>query len=107
MYKRGKGTSSLLVGVYMDDLVIIGAEVLEIEKFKSQMKDLFKMSDLGLLSYYLGIEVTQLPGYITLCQETYARKILEGQGMDDYNPTHAPIEDNLLIKPRTEALLEA
>ena len=36
MYKRGKGKSSLLVGVYVDDLVITGAEVLEIEKFKDR-----------------------------------------------------------------------
>ncbi|KAD4586383.1 hypothetical protein E3N88_23984 [Mikania micrantha] len=32
----------------------------EIEHFKSQMKEKFEMSDLGLLAYYLGIEVTQL-----------------------------------------------
>jgi hypothetical protein len=32
MYKHGKGKTSLLVGVYMDDLVITGADVLEIEK---------------------------------------------------------------------------
>src|SRR5664279_2371256 len=97
MYKRGKGKSSLLVGVYVDDLVITGAEVLEIEKFKSQMKDLFKMSDLGLLSYYLGIEVHQMPGYTTLCQEAYARKILEEHGMDDCNPTQEPMEARLKL----------
>jgi hypothetical protein len=38
------------------------------------MKELFKMSDLGLLSYYLGIEVHQKLGEITLCQEAYAKK---------------------------------
>ncbi|KAD4179957.1 hypothetical protein E3N88_28548 [Mikania micrantha] len=32
----------------------------EIELFKSQMEEKFEMSDLGLLAYYLGIEVTQL-----------------------------------------------
>ncbi|GKD68270.1 hypothetical protein Tco_1322360 [Tanacetum coccineum] len=31
----------------------------EIDKFKAQMEEKFKMSDLGLLAYYLGIEVTQ------------------------------------------------
>jgi hypothetical protein len=38
---------------------------------------MFEMSDLGLLSYYLGIEVHQLQGEITLTQAAYARKILE------------------------------
>jgi hypothetical protein len=76
MYKRGHGRDHLLVGIYVEDLLITGADEKEIAKFKQQMKELFKMSDLGLLSYYLGIEVHQKPGEITLCQEAYAKKIL-------------------------------
>jgi hypothetical protein len=38
----------------------------------------FNMSDLGLLSYYLGIEVKQEARGITLSQGAYAVKILEG-----------------------------
>ena len=59
IYKRGKGKDRLLVGIYVDDLLITGADEGEVAKFKLQMKELFKMSDLGLLSYYLGIEVRQ------------------------------------------------
>jgi hypothetical protein len=36
--------------------VISGADREEIQAFKAEMQDVFKMSDLGLLSYYLGIE---------------------------------------------------
>jgi hypothetical protein len=67
MYKRGQGRDHLLVGIYVDDLLITEADEKEIAKFKLQMKELFKMSYLGLLSYYLGIEVHQKPGEITLC----------------------------------------
>ena len=35
------------------------------------------MSDLGLLSYYLGVQVNQKTGVTTVCQSTYALKILE------------------------------
>jgi len=35
------------------------------------------MSDLGLLSYYLGVQVNQNTGVTTVCQSTYALKILE------------------------------
>ena len=54
---RGSTDSFLLVGVYVDDLVITGTDKKDIAVFKDQMKKLFRMSDLGLLSYYLGIEV--------------------------------------------------
>jgi hypothetical protein len=45
------------VGVYIDDLVITRTSTKEIIEFKGQMQQMFEMSDLGLLSYYLGIEV--------------------------------------------------
>ena len=57
MYMRNQGKGNLIVGVYVDDLIITGECIQDIDKFKSQMKKLFSMSDLGLLSYYLGIEV--------------------------------------------------
>jgi hypothetical protein len=42
------------VGVYVDDLVITGASSNNILEFKQQMADVFKMSDLGFLTYYTG-----------------------------------------------------
>jgi hypothetical protein len=59
VYRRGSTNSLLLVGVYVDDLITCGPSNAEIANFKQQMMDSFKMTDLGLLSYYLGIEVKQ------------------------------------------------
>jgi hypothetical protein len=66
MYRQGSGRSILLIGVYVDDLIITGAEEREVEAFKAQMKKTFDMSDLGLLSFYLGVEVHQDSTRITL-----------------------------------------
>nr|GFB77022.1 zinc finger, CCHC-type [Tanacetum cinerariifolium] len=68
VYTRRSKTSTLIVGVYVDDLIITGTPRKEIDAFKSQMKDKFEMIDLGLLAYYLGIEVTQTGGEITIKQ---------------------------------------
>jgi hypothetical protein len=46
MYARGDGTSRLLVGVYVDDLIITGNDNKEISRFKDEMASSFKMSDL-------------------------------------------------------------
>lgn len=51
----------------------------------------FDMSDLGKLSYYLGIEVHQEEGRITLNQRRYALKLLEESGMKSCNMTHTPM----------------
>jgi hypothetical protein len=45
------------MGVYVDDLIIVGSSVEIISDLKEQMKGKFRMSDLGVLSFYLGIEV--------------------------------------------------
>ena len=55
MYTRVKGGVHLIVGVYVDDLIITGGDAVDVAKLKVQMKNIFKMSDLGLLSYYLGL----------------------------------------------------
>jgi hypothetical protein len=55
MYTRGSGTGRLIVGVYVDDLIITGGDAVAVNKFKGQMMNTFRMSDLGLLSYYLSL----------------------------------------------------
>jgi hypothetical protein len=57
IYRWGNGENALLVGVYVDDLVIFGTKDAEVTAFKEEMKSTFQMSDLGLLSLYMGIEV--------------------------------------------------
>jgi hypothetical protein len=59
IYRRGNGGNTLLVGVYIHDLVITVTKDAEVAAFKEEMKATFQMSDLGLLSFYLGIELHQ------------------------------------------------
>lgn len=42
MYKRGTSSDCLLIGVYVDDILITGANEREIGRFKKQMKELFE-----------------------------------------------------------------
>jgi hypothetical protein len=81
IYKRSHGDVILLVGVYVDNLVITGSSLTAVEEFKEEMKSPFLMSDIGLLSFYLDIEVRQDAGGITLQQTHYAKKILKMAGM--------------------------
>jgi hypothetical protein len=78
-------------------MIVTGTSTTAISSFKKEMMSLFKMSDLGLLSYYLGIEVTQKPGLITLGQAAYAEKLLERMGMSGCNPTAVPMEPRLKL----------
>jgi hypothetical protein len=98
----------LVIEVYVDDLIITGSDHDNIRSFKEEMATVFKMSDLGLLHYYLGIEVKQSVSGILLSQGAYAMKILERSGMIGCNPCHVPMEACLkLSKQSTQSLVDA
>lgn len=106
MYTRVKGDAKLIIGVYVDDLINTGADQVSIGTFKRVMCNIFKMSDLGLLSYYLGLEVKQREIGISLCQLAYAGKLLDKSGMGDCNACATPMETRLkLSKTSTSPLV--
>jgi hypothetical protein len=84
-------SSGLVVGVCIDDLLIVGECMMEIDRFKDEIKQSFYMSDLGPLPYYLGIEVKQGRHGVELCQSAYAKKLLEKAGMAGCNGCATPI----------------
>jgi hypothetical protein len=79
-------------------LIITDSSVNNIIKIKEQMSGLFKMSDLGLLSYYLGIEVKHGSEGVTLSQGNYAKKILEKAGLEDCRSCVVPMQQKMKLK---------
>lgn len=73
LYKRCTGSETFLVGVYVDDLIVTGNSLKGIKRFKHQLMQGYEMTDLGLLAYYLGIEVVQENDTITLKQTAYGK----------------------------------
>ena len=71
------------------------------------MAQKFEMTDLGNLTYYLGIKVHQCEEGTTLKQEQYAEKILAETGMKDCNVVQAPMEFGLnLSKAEDEQVVD-
>lgn len=99
--KKTKG-DILIIAIYVDDLFVTGTSVQVIKRFKEDMSRRFEMSDLGRLSYYLGIEVVQGADGIRIKQEGYAQGILNDNKMETCNLTHVPMESNLKISKAEE-----
>ena len=74
---RNNGTETLIVGVSVDDLFVTSSSVEGVKEFKQQMMKELEMTDLELLTYYLGIEVDQKKDCIMLKQSAYAKKLLQ------------------------------
>jgi hypothetical protein len=78
----------LIICLYVDDLIFTGDFF--IEEFNSFMKNEFEMTDLGLMRYFLEIEVHQSKTGIFISQSKYAHEILKRFNMvnSKARPTH-------------------
>jgi hypothetical protein len=86
--------SQLVVLVYVDDLIIAGNTPSVIKRFKLYLSTCFHMKDLGVLKYFLGIEVARNPTGIFLCQRKYALDIISEAGLLGAKPAATPLEQN-------------
>lgn len=55
-HKNGKVT---ILTVYVDDIILTGYDVIEMERSKKGLAAEFEMKDLGCLRYFLGMEVVR------------------------------------------------
>ena len=97
VYRKTEGGDVLIIGIYVDDLFVTETSLKVIKHFKEEMSKKFEMSDLGKLTYYLGIEVIQGADGIRIKQERYAQGILCDTKMETCNATQVPMEPNLKI----------
>ena len=63
--------------LYVDDVIFTGNDAYLIENFKTVMKDEFEKTDMGLLKYFLGIEVEQNENKFFIFQAKYLNEVLE------------------------------
>jgi hypothetical protein len=92
LYVKKNGRNVLLVALYVDDLIFLGSNDQMIEEFKSTMTREFEMTDLGLMRFFLGLEVRQEETGIFISQEKYAKEILKRYKMESCNPASTPME---------------
>ncbi|KAJ7961681.1 Retrovirus-related Pol polyprotein from transposon TNT 1-94 [Quillaja saponaria] len=90
--KAHENGNVLFVCLYVDDLIFTGNNPIMFEDFKKAMTCEFEMTDMGLMSYYLGFEVKQNDGGIFISQEGYAKDVLKKFQMLDSNSVNTPIE---------------
>ncbi|XP_074301226.1 uncharacterized protein LOC141632589 [Silene latifolia] len=91
--------------VYVYDLVIAGNDSVAISNFKAYLGQCFHMKDLGLLKYFLGIEVARNKEGIFLNQRKYALDIISETGLLGAKPALTPIEQHHKLGVATDDFL--
>nr|GEV34256.1 retrovirus-related Pol polyprotein from transposon TNT 1-94 [Tanacetum cinerariifolium] len=92
LYVKKEGNDDLLiVSLYVDDMIYTSSSTRLISKFKSSMKSMFEMADLGELQYFLGLEVIQKQEGIFLSQKKYIDDTLKKYNMINCNIEYTPM----------------
>ena len=82
----------IVIGIYVDDLLVTGNSIVEIEALRERMNKRFILTDQGKLEYYLGVKISRLDENTLLLHQTaYAMKILNNFKMNDCNPAKTPL----------------
>ena len=83
----------LIIVLYVYDLILMGDEQL-IHSSKADLAKEFEMKDLGLLHYFLGLEIWQREGELFVSQGKYTREILEKFHMQGCKPIDTRLPRN-------------
>lgn len=81
----------IIVVVYVDDIIFGGDKDIMCKDFAGQMKTEFKMSMLGELSYFLGLQISQKEKGIFISQTKYMKYTLKEFQKEDNKPVSTPM----------------
>lgn len=92
--KVHEGKDYILISLYVDDIVYTSSSQALINEFKAEMMGTFDMSDLGLMSYFLGLEVHQTTEGIFVTQRKYVADLLNQLNMGQCKHVETPMGVN-------------
>ncbi|KAL5547007.1 hypothetical protein UlMin_006694 [Ulmus minor] len=90
-------TSTLLILIYVDDIIVTGSNKEEIEKLIIVLNNSFSLKDHRELSYFLGIEVRTAAKGLHLSQKRYIKDLLSKSKMHNAKPLPTPMISNLKL----------
>ncbi|GJY90481.1 ribonuclease H-like domain-containing protein [Tanacetum coccineum] len=92
LFIKNKNDLFIALLVYVDDIVVTGNDIKEIENVKEFLKSKYLIKDLGKLKYFLGSEVLETDTRLCLTQRKYCIELLTEFGMLGCKPCNTPIE---------------
>jgi len=101
-YVKKNVDSYIILALYVDDMLIVGANMAEIDRLKKQLSENFEMKDLGPTKQILGMRISRdrFVGILNLSQEKYIEKFLSRFNVGNAKTRNTPLETHLKFSKR-------
>jgi len=89
--------TTIILALYVNDMLIVGANMVEIDKLKKQLSKIFEMKDLGSAKQILIMRISRdrSEGIMNLYQEKYVEKLLSRFNVGNIKTRNTPLETHL------------
>ncbi|KAK6119428.1 hypothetical protein DH2020_046828 [Rehmannia glutinosa] len=98
LFCKKSADSFLALVVYVDDVLVTGSNLADIDALKSNLHKLFTIKDLGHAKYFLGLEIARSSSGTYLNQRKYILDILKDVGLLGCKPVSTPFPHGLKLK---------
>ncbi|GJS68486.1 retrovirus-related pol polyprotein from transposon TNT 1-94 [Tanacetum coccineum] len=102
LFIRRQGKDILLVQIYVDDIIFASTTPELCDQFSNIMCSKFKMSMMGKISFFLGLQISQSPRDIFINQSKYALESLKKYGMKSSDPVDTPMVEKYKLDEDTQ-----
>ncbi|XP_075084782.1 uncharacterized protein LOC142168029 [Nicotiana tabacum] len=97
LFTKSSSGSLVVLAVYVDDILLAGDDLTELQSLKSFLDDQFKIKDLGLVHYFLGPEISKTPqGYI-MSQHKYTFDLLAEFNYNHFSSVMTPLDPSVKL----------
>ncbi|XP_019266906.1 PREDICTED: uncharacterized protein LOC109244299 [Nicotiana attenuata] len=97
LFTKSTSTSLTVLAVYVDDILLDGDDVVELDSVMLFFDQQFKIKDLGTIHYFLGLEVTKCPhGYI-ISQQKFTNDLLAEFHCKNISPIVTPLDASVKL----------
>ncbi|WVZ93262.1 hypothetical protein U9M48_039257 [Paspalum notatum var. saurae] len=97
LFLLSRGGDTLIVQIYVDDIIFGGLSHALVSSFAEQVSRKFEMSLMGELQFFLGLQIKQGPEGTFVHQAKYTRDILKKFDMGDSKPIMTPMSTNTVL----------
>ena len=87
--------STLLVLIWVDDLIVAASDANILNTFKSNFSKAFQCKELGVLAWFLGIEFKVSKNVISMNQSLYVSNILQRFNETNCTPRNVPVDPSV------------